>query len=298
MRAVRVHPNLSATCLGLALTLGSLWWSAASTYVVLHDDARFVGALAQTLDQPVVRAQLGTWTGAALDQAARLAGDPKQTKAARQSVGQLHQAITSDAALEPLITAVTGVVVTTRDAAVSQLDARVTPKTEVRADVAPLLAVAGVTIDKKTARTMGLTLEKGKRVSLPLLTGEQLDLLQRRYDLMVLVRQWAGWVAIALLAVSVATSRLPLRTLAIAAGLVAVIALVLPHLLAYGQSRAADTQLGALLTPLLSAGSAQVAAAAVPVAVIAGPLAVGFGALQVTLLRRRSVDGGSIESES
>ena len=61
---------------------------------------------------------------------------------------------------------------------------------------------------------MGLTLEKGKRVTLPLLTGEQLDLLQRRYDLMVLVRQWAGWVALALLAVSVATSRLPLRTLA------------------------------------------------------------------------------------
>ena len=75
MRAVRVHPKLSATCLGLALTLGSLWWSAASTYVVLHDDARFVGALAQTLDQPAVRAQVGEWTGAAFDQASRLAGD-------------------------------------------------------------------------------------------------------------------------------------------------------------------------------------------------------------------------------
>ena len=122
MRAVRVHPKLSATCLGLALTLGSLWWSAASTYVVLHDDARFVGALAQTL--------------------------------------------------------------------------------------------------------------------------------------------------------------------------------VLPHLLAYGQSRVADTQLGALVTPLLSAGSARVAAVAVPVVVVAGLLAVGFGALQVILLRRRSSDGGSIESES
>jgi len=122
MRAVRVHPKLSATCLGLALTLGSLWWSAASTYVVLHDGARFVGALAQTL--------------------------------------------------------------------------------------------------------------------------------------------------------------------------------VLPHLLAYGQSRATDTQQGALVTPLLSAGSARAAAVAVPVAVIAGLLAAGFGALQVILLRRRSSDGGSIESES
>ena len=135
-------------------------------------------------------------------------------------------------------------------------------------------------------------------MTLPLLTGEQLDLLQRRYDLMVLVRQWAGWVALALLAVSVATSRLPLRTLAVAAGLVAVIALVLPHLLAYGQSRATDTQQGALVTPLLTAGSARVAAVAVPVAVIAGLLAAGFGALQVILLRRRSSDGGSIESES
>jgi len=193
---------------------------------------------------------------------------------------------------------VTGVVVSTRDAAVTQLDARALPKTEVRADVAPLLAVAGVTVDMKTATAMGLTLEKGKRVTLPLLTGEQLDLLQRRYDLMVLVRQWAGWVALALLAVSVATSRLPLRTLAVAAGLVAVIALVLPHLLAYGQSRAADTQLGALVAPLLSAAGARVASVAVPVSVVAGLLAVALGALQVVLLRRQRSDHSSIESES
>ena len=53
MRAVRVPPTLSATCLGPALTLGSLWWNAASTDVVLHDDARFVRALSQTLDQPI-----------------------------------------------------------------------------------------------------------------------------------------------------------------------------------------------------------------------------------------------------
>ncbi len=135
-------------------------------------------------------------------------------------------------------------------------------------------------------------------MTLPLLTGEQLDLLQRRYDLMVLVRQWAGWVALALLAVSVATSRLPLRTLAVAAGLVAVIALVLPHLLAYGQSRAADTQLGALVAPLLSAAGARVASVAVPVSVVAGLLAVALGALQVVLLRRQRSDHSSIESES
>ena len=161
MRAVRVHPKLSATCLGLALTLGSLWWSAASTYVVLHDDARFVGALAQTLDQPAVRTQVGEWTGAAFDQASRLAGDQRQTKAARQAVGQLQQASVSDAQLEPLITAVTGVVVSTRDAAVTQLDARALPKTEVRADVAPLLAVAGVTVDKKTATAWGSRWRRG-----------------------------------------------------------------------------------------------------------------------------------------
>ena len=172
------------------------------------------------------------------------------------------------------------------------------PKTEVRADVAPLLALAGVRIDKVTAQAMGLTLEKGKRVSLPLLTGEQLDLLQRRYDLMVLVRQWAGWVALALLAVSVATSRLPLRTLAVAAGLVAVIALLLPHLLAYGQSRAAGTQLGALVTPLLAAAGARVAAVADWVTGVAGLLAVALGALQVVLLCRGPSDHSSIESES
>ena len=160
-------------------------------------------------NRPYARSS-GSGPARAFDQAAHLAGDPQQTKAARQAVGQLEQAIVSDAPLEPLITAVTGVVVTTRDAAVSQLDTRALPKTQVRADVA----------------------------------------------------------------------------------------LVLPHLLAYGQSRVADTQLGALVTPLLSAGSARVAAVAVPVVVVAGLLAVTLGALQVILLRRRSGAGGSIESES
>ncbi|HEU4544774.1 MAG TPA: hypothetical protein VFR88_00630 [Microlunatus sp.] len=50
---MRVPATLSSTWLGLALPLGSLWWSAASTDVVLHDDARFVAALSQTLDQPI-----------------------------------------------------------------------------------------------------------------------------------------------------------------------------------------------------------------------------------------------------
>ncbi len=292
-----MHPRLSATCLGLALTLGSLWWSAASTYVVLHDDARLVGALSRTLDQPAVRAQLGEWTGTAFAQASRLAGDRKQTKAADRAVRRLQAAITSDAPLEPLATAVAGVVVGTRDAAVSQLDARTVPKSVVRADVAPLLALAGVTVDKKTAAAMGLTLEK-KRLTLPLLTGEQLELLQHRYDVLLLIRRWAGWVALALLAVSVATSRLPLRTLAVAAGLVAVIALVLPRLLAYGQGRVAGSELGGLVAPLLAAGAARVAVVGVPVALAAGLLAVVLGALQVLLLRRRSGRGRVIESES
>jgi hypothetical protein len=294
---VRVHPRLSATCLGLALTLGSLWWSAASTYVVLHDDARLVGALGRTLDQPAVRAQLGEWTGTAFAQASRLAGDRKQTAAADQAVRRVQAAITSTAPLEPLVTVVTGVVVGTRDAAVAQLDARTVPKTVVRADVTPMLTLAGVAVDKKTATVMGLTLEK-KRLTLPLLTGGQLDLLQHRYDVLLLLRRWAGWVALALLAVSVATSRLPLRTLAVAAGLVAVIALVLPRLLASAQGRVADSELGGLVAPLLAAGAARVAVVGVPVAVVAGLLAVVLGALQVLLLRRRSGRGKAIEAES
>jgi hypothetical protein len=300
MPAVRVHPRLSATCLGLALTLGTLWWSAASTWVVLHDDARLVGALTRVLDQPAVRAQLGEWTGTAFDQALRLAdaGAGGQTKTARRAVAQVQATITSTAPLEPLVTVVTGVVVGGRDAAVAQLDARAVPKTAVAVDVAPLLRLAGVEIDKKTARAMGLAAGPGKRVTLPLLTGEQLDLLQRRYDLMVLIRQWAGWAALALLVVSVATSRRPLRTLAVAAGLVALIALVLPHLLAYGQARVVGTDLGSLVAPLLAAAAGRVATVAVPVAVVAGLLAVGLGALQVVVLRRQAPDRGPIESES
>lgn len=295
---MRVHPRLSATCLGLALTLGSLWWSAASAYVVLHDDARLVGALSRTLDQPAVRAQLSDWTGEAFDRAARLAGDGPQTGRARQAVGQLQRAIASDAPLEPLVTAVSGVVVATRDAAVTQLDARVQPKTEVRADVAPLLALAGVKVDKKTAAAMGLRLEPGRRISVPLLSGPQLDLFQHRYDWMLLIRRWAGWVALALLAVAVATSRLPLRTLAVAAGLVAVVALVLPRLLAYGQGWAGGTDLGGLITPILTAAAARVGVVSGPVAVVAGLLALVLGALQVLLLRRRDRGRRSTEAES
>lgn len=286
MRGVRVHPRLSATCLGLALTLGSLWWSAASTYVVLHDDARLVGALSRTLDQPAVRAQLGEWTGTAFAQASRLAGDRKQTKTADRAVRRLQAAITSTAPLEPLVTVVTGVVVGTRDAAVAQLDARAVPKTVVRADVTPLLTLAGVTVDTKTAAAMGLTLEK-KRLTLPLLTGEQLDLLQHRYDVLLLIRRWAGWVALALLAVSVATSRRPLRTLAVASGLVALIAVVLPHLLAYGQGWAGRTDLGGLVVPVLAAAAARVGVLSGPVALVAGLLAVVLGAGQILLSRRR-----------
>ena len=288
---MRVHPKLSASCLALAMMLGSMWWSAMSTYVVLHDDARIVGALATTLDQPAVRQRLATWTGTAFDQAAKLAGDTEQTKAARQAVSQLQEAIGSTAPIEPLVRAVTEVAVTTRDAAVTQLDAKTSPKTVVRADVAPLFGLAKITIDKKTAKAMGLTLTTDKktkttRLTLPLLTGEQLDLLQRRYDWMLLIRQWAGWAALALLAVSVATSRYPLRTLAIAAGLVAVIAFVLPRVLAYAQLRASGTTAEALAAPVLTAASARLATVAVPVLAVAGLLAVGLGALQLLLWRR------------
>ncbi len=293
---MRVHAKLSATCLGLALTLGSLWWSAASTYVVLHDDARFVGALASTLDQPAVRAQLGEWTGTAFDQASRLAGG-KQTKAARQAVVRLQATVTSTAPLEPLITVVTGSwwpVGTRRSVSWTPGPSEDRGPGRRRAPAPP----GRCHIDKKTAKAMGLTLEKGKRVRLPLFTGEQLDLLQRRYDLMVLVRQWAGWVALALLAVSVATSAAPLRTLAVAAGLVAVIALVLPHLLAYGQLRAADTQLGALVTPLLAAAGARVAAVASRSPWSPGLLAVASGRCRSSCCADGRSDDSSIESES
>ena len=292
-----MHPRLSASCLGLALTLGSLWWSAASTYVVLHDDARLVGALTRTLDQPAVRAQLGEWTGTAFAQASRPAGDRKPSKAADQALRRLQTAITSDAPLEPLAIAMTGVVVGTRDAAVAQLDARAVPKSVVRADVAPLLALAGVTVDEKTAAAMGLTLEK-RRLTLPVLTDEQLDLLQHRYDVLLLIRP-LGRLGRARPARRVGGDlRRPLRTLAVGAGLVAVIALVLPRLLAYGQGRVAGSELGGAVDPLLAAAAARVAVVGVPVALVAGLLSVVLGALQVLLLRRRSGRARAIESES
>ena len=303
---MRVHSKLSATCLALAVMLGSMWWSATSTYVVLHDNARFVTALAKTLDQPTVRRQLAGWTHTALAQAVQLSGSPAQTKEARKATELLQQAITSTAPVEPLVTAVTSVVVDTRDAAVSQLDAHAVPKKPVRADISPLLGLAKISIDEKTAKAMGLSLSsvkggpviektgkgknakiaKGVKVTLPLLTADQLELLQHRYDWMVLVRRWAGWAALALLVVSVATSRYPVRTLAIAAGSVALIAVVLPHLLTMVQARLATSELGALVTPLLAAAAGRAGAVAVPVGVVAGIVAVGLGVLQVILLRR------------
>lgn len=309
---MRVHSKLSASCLAFAMVLGSMWWSAASTYVVLHDDARLVGILAKTLDQPAVRRQLGNWSTSALDQAAKLSGASQQPKATRQAAAALQKTISSSAPIEPLIAAVTTVVVSTRDSAVSQLDTRAAPKRPVQADIAPLLGLAKIPIDKKTAKAMGLKLSqskdgKGKNlksvaITLPLLTPDQLDLLQHRYDWMLLIRQWAGWMALALLVISVATSRYPLRTLAIAAGLVALVAVMLPRLLAMIQARLATQELGALVTPLLAAAAARVGAVAVPVGVIAGILAVGLGGLQIALLRRtgagRARDNPEIDPDS
>ena len=71
---MRANAKVSATAFALAMFCASAWWGAFTTMTMLHDDAKFVGALSVTLDKPAVRAKLADWLGAALEHGASLSG--------------------------------------------------------------------------------------------------------------------------------------------------------------------------------------------------------------------------------
>ena len=200
-------------------------------------------------------------------------------------IKQLQSAITSKENIGPMAEALAAVAVKARDDAVSQLDRRLDPKQEVRLQLAPLFTAAKIKIDKATATALGLTLKKDALTS-RLLTGDQLDRMQRRYDLTVLTNRWAGWAALALLIVAVVTSAKPLRAMAIASGVAAAF-----HRGAAAPGRlppAGTSELGSLAQPLVGALDRGIGPYLAPV-VVGGLIgAVGFTVAHVMLSRRRA----------
>jgi hypothetical protein len=275
---------VSASAFGLAILLASLWWGAHRTMIILHDDASFVRALTASLDKPAVRAQLSAWTTETIRRTAPITG---KDFAGNPVINQLQSAITSKENVGPMADALTAVAVKARDEAVSQLDRRLDPKNEVRLQLAPLFTAAKIKIDKATATALGLTLKKAALTS-RLLSGDQLDRMQRRYDLIVLTNRWAGWAALALLIVAVVTSAKPLRALAIASGVAAVLAIAVPLLLGRLAAGLSTSELGSLAQPLVGSLARGIGPYLVPV-VVGGLIgAVGFTVAHVMLSRRRA----------
>lgn len=271
--------GVSASAFALALAVSSFWWSSFTTMSLLHDDAKFEQALSATMDKPAVRAKLGGWLGTVIE---RTSGRKSVNNAA---LHQLQLLLASDQPVAPLTDALTRVAVTARDQAVSQLDARLSPKRVVRMDLAPLFTAAKIKVDAKTAKMMGLTVT-GKAFTTELIGAEQLDQLQRRYDLTKIASTWAGWAALALIIISVLTSRRPLRTLAFAAVAVVVVALAAPPLLSRLATWVGSNDLGPLLQPLIVSIGSAVDPYLVPVIVIAAVAAAALAVGQVLLDRR------------
>ncbi|GAA3640151.1 hypothetical protein [Microlunatus ginsengisoli] len=279
---MRTSARLSATTFGLAMLCASLWWSAFTTMTLLHDDAKFVHALGAVLDSPPVRSAVADWVTDAVDAAGGASGRDLR---ANPVLSALHKALASDRAVGPLTDAVVAVVLPARNAAVAQLDAKLEPKKDVRLDLAPVFKAAGISLDKKSAAALGLTVTKHS-ASVPLLTGQQLDTLQRRYDLALLAETWAGWAALVLLAVSVATSAKPLRTLAIACGALALLAVVAPWLLGRVAGWLGSGDLGPLLTPVVATTRQAIGPYTLPALIVGLVAALGFGAAQFALTRQ------------
>jgi hypothetical protein len=278
------NARVSASAFGLAMLLASLWWGAHRTMIVLHDDPTFVHALATSLAKPAVRAELSAWTTEAIRRTAPITGNDF---AGNPVIKQLQSAITSKENIGPMADALSAVAVNARDDAVSQLDRRLDPKQEVRLQLAPLFTAAKIKIDKATAAALGLTLKKDALTS-RLLTGDQLDLMQRRYDLTVLINRWAGWVALALLIVGVVTSAKPLRALAVASGVAAAAAIVVPLLLGRLAAWLSTSEVGSVAQPLVDALARGIGPYLLPV-VVGGLIgAAGLTVAHVMLGRRRN----------
>jgi len=275
--------RMSASALALALALASAWWSATTSMILLHDDARFAGSLSAALDDPSVRAELDGWVGTAIEHTSTLSSEDLADNLAVQT---LRAAIRSDREIGPMARALTAVVVTARDSAVDQLDRRLVPKQPVRIDLAPLLVAAGVTVDATTAKELGLKLRKGS-IGTELFTAEQLQTYQWRYDLTRLTRDFAGWVALLLLATAVATSQRPFVTLAVAFGLGALVALVAPPVITRLASWVGSHELGRLLQPLVVSTGEAIRPYVVWVAVTGAVGLAGCVAAHVVLTRRR-----------
>lgn len=275
--------RICAAALTLAASLGGAWWSAAVTMHVLHDDASLQQAVSATLDEPEVRQEIGDWLTAAVRRTSTVTG---KDLARNPALAQLRTTLASNTDLAPMSDAITRVAVAARDRAVFQLDTHLAPKQAIRADVAPVFTAAGITIDSDAAKELGLRLDHS-RLMIDVMDPEQLDRLQRRYDLTVLTDRWAGWAALALLAIALAASRRPLLTLTIAATLLVAAVVLVPIALGPFSEWSGRHALGPLVRPLTGTLTRAIVQVRIPVIIVGAAVVLACGAAHLAYERHR-----------
>jgi hypothetical protein len=279
---MRGNLKLSATAFGLAMICASVWWGAFATMTMLHSDAKFEHALSVTLDKPAVRAQFAGWLTAAIKHGGTLAG---KDLSGNPLINELERAVASKENLAPMADAITTVALRARDAAVVQLDAKLSPKQPVLLELGPVFDAAKIKVDKKAAKAMGLALNK-QTLTTQLLAPDQLEALQERYTWTKRANTWGGWLALALLVVAVVTSAKPLRTLAVACGVLVLAAILAPLVLTQLATWLGSNELGALLEPVVISVAQAIGPYTLPVVIVGVVLAAGFTVAQVLVSRR------------
>jgi len=279
--------RLSATLLGLAMVLGSAWWSAATTMTMLHDDAKFTAALSTALDSPQVRSEVSAWLDQVLAQSSSLNGNQL---AKNPVVRELRAELAGDKPIGPTVQAAVQVAVAARDAAVTQLDAAAPVKKAVYADLAPLLKALKIKITNAAAQELGLKLDHGQ-LKVQVMSAAQLQNYQFRYDVMKLTSRFAGWAAALLLILSVVTSRRPLLTLAVGSVVAAVAAVGLSPLLGWIGTYVSSSAVGAsLVAPLTVALKDAAHPYVLPTLLVAGGLALVCVVVEIGRIARHRAE--------
>lgn len=258
MDRARLFTGLSATLLGLAMSIAGLWWGCFTTDRLLHDDAAFTTQLTASLDRPDVRAQLSTWLLDAIRAAAKASGAKPGNTAAWE---KLTDGLSSEQQVAPLADRLVAALVDVRDRSVAQLDAHAVPKAAVAMDLSGVLKQLGLSLDKKTAAALGLRITGG-RITVPVVSSASLDSYQQRYDQTMVGSRWGGWLALVLAIAAIALSRRPLRVVALAAVGVAVLALLAGPLASMVSGLLGRDAIGALLQPAVDSTGAAIGAGA------------------------------------
>ncbi len=274
------HVGVSAVALALASLALAAWLHSQVTMFIAAVDRPTVERVLVLADDPTVRGSVGGLLQGAVD----LAGGAPELE-------QLVATIESGPKLEGSeADTLTQALLTTRDRVLVQVDRPAgAPVQAVSVPVGPLIGALGIPVSGDTLQQMGVPATDG--LELPLLPAQQVQTLLWNYTFAMLFARWGLILAGILLIVGLATSRRPVRALAILFGIAAAVAWVAPAALSAVQSWTADGGAGAWgapLSPLLAAGDAFLKPWLLPSAIVATAATVLLAVAAVAVSRRRT----------